>query len=58
MFKFGGRPVESALDMAFDFDEDGYLDPVEEAELMRSIEVDEDYDDDFEDDFNEEEDDF
>lgn len=44
MFKLSGRPVESAADMAFDFDEDGYLDPVEEAELMRSLDLDEDED--------------
>ena len=56
MFKYSGRPVESAADMAFDFDEDGYLDPVEEAELMRLLE-DDDEDDEFdEDDFDEDDD--
>ncbi len=48
MFKYGGRLVESAADMAVDFDENGFLDTVEEAEYMRSLE-----DDDEEDNLNE-----
>ena len=39
---FSGRLVENVTDMAFDFNDDGYLDPVEEEELMRSLDDDDD----------------
>ena len=55
MFRFAGRQVESVDDMAFDFDGDGYLDPIEEEELMRSLDdEDDDLDDDLDSDFDDE----
>lgn len=44
--RFAGRPVTSVDEMAFDFNGDDYLDPVEEEELMRSLDDDEDEDED------------
>lgn len=45
--RFAGRPVASVDEMAFDFNGDDYLDPVEEEELMRSLdEEDDDFDED------------
>ena len=52
---FSGRPVSNVNDMAFDFDGDDYLDPVEEEELMSSLDEDDDEFD--EDDFDEDIDD-
>ncbi len=55
MFRFAGRQVESVDDIAFDFDGDGYLDPIEEEELMRSLDdEDDDLDDDLDSDFDDE----
>ena len=51
--RFAGRPVTSVDEMAFDFNGDDYLNPVEEEELMRSLDDDEDEDDwDSDDDFD------
>ena len=55
--RFAGRPVTSVDEMAFDFNGDDYLDPVEEEELMRSLN-DEDEDDDWDSDGDFDDDDF
>ena len=56
---FSGRPVKNVNEMAFDFDGDDYLDPVEEAEMARYLDNDkEDEDDDFDEELEEDDDDW
>ena len=60
MFRFAGRQVENADDIAFDFDGDGYLDPIEEEALMDSLDDEDENEDDeydeLDDDFDDDED--
>lgn len=54
---FPGRPVRNVDEMAFDFDGDDYLDPAEEAEMVRYLDDEEDEDDDFDDELEDEDED-